>query len=645
MKQAVILAGGKGSRIWKIADGLPKALMLINGKPLIHYQIELLKKYGITEIIVLTGFLAEKIESNIKDGAHMAVSVIYKTEAEPLGTAGSLLSAYELLDHTFLVLYSDVFLSVNLKYFIDFHIEKNADVSIFVHPNSHPHDSDILEVDDDNKVTNIHSYPRSEKMVLPNLVNAALYIVKKHSLEKFIQPIYKSDICKDLFPKFLFNNIKLFAYNSPEYIKDMGTPERYKQVEEDIKYCLHLNKSFSLKNSAIFLDRDGTLNEHKGHIINQDQLTLIPNVPSAIKKINKSKYLAILATNQPVIAKGMCSEEELKKIHWKLETLLGKEGAYLDRIYFCPHHPDKGFKGEIAEYKIRCNCRKPETGMLEKAVKDLNIEKNKSWFIGDTTVDIECAKRMKIKSVLVRTGEKGEDYRFPAKADFEFYSLDEAVNFIVNDYEIINERLLPIIQDFNQSCVILIGGQSRSGKSTIASLIKNLLLENNKESSIINLDNWLISEQDRNLSEGLYGRYNFEEIKNIIDKIVNRSSDIVIEAPIYNRSHSSIVKDMTQKIEVKKNDIVIFEGIIALMLKDDFKNSEFKIYIDTPEESRKERIKKEYLLRGRTEKQFLDIYSQRIIDEYVIIEKYKNVADKIITLGDHLNYDYCKNST
>ena len=131
-------------------------------------------------------------------------------------------------------------------------------------------------------------------------------------------------------------------------------------------------------------------------------MELLPNVADAVKIINNSGYLAILVTNQPQIARGDVTFESLSLIHDKLETLLGAEGAYLDAIYYCPHHTDKGFEGERIEYKINCDCRKPKPGMLIKASDDFNIDLSASYMIGDSDRDIEagenagCKKSIKV---------------------------------------------------------------------------------------------------------------------------------------------------------------------------------------------------------------------------------------------------------
>ena len=196
----------------------------------------------------------------------------------------------------------------------------------------------------------------------------------------------------------------MFCYDSPEYVKDMGTPERFHQVEADIKNGVVQAKNLRNKQKAIFLDRDGTINKYVGFLRNIDDLDLIEGVSEAIKLINQSGFLAIVVTNQPVIARGEVSWDELHEIHKKMETLLGKDGAYVDGLYICPHHPDKGFEGERPEYKFDCDCRKPKPGLLLQAARDFNIDLSQSYMIGDNERDVEAGNAAGCKeSILIET--------------------------------------------------------------------------------------------------------------------------------------------------------------------------------------------------------------------------------------------------
>jgi len=253
--------------------------------------------------------------------------------------------------------------------------------------------------------------------------------LKSNSL-KYIQKNVKQDFAKDIFPK-MANAEKLYAYNTAEYLKDVGTPERLKRVTEDFLSGKIAKLNSNNVRPAIFLDRDGVINEASGLINNANDFRLLPDVENALIAINESDYLAIVITNQPVIARNICTFEELKKIHNKMDTLLGKKGAKIDALYYCPHHPDKGYPEENVEYKIDCNCRKPKTGMIARATEDFNIDLSKSFIIGDSFRDIECGKNAGITTVGVETGRACKDK--PCKPDYIFKDLREAVEFILKN--------------------------------------------------------------------------------------------------------------------------------------------------------------------------------------------------------------------
>ena len=183
--------------------------------------------------------------------------------------------------------------------------------------------------------------------------------------------------------------------------------------------------SISNKQKAIFLDRDGTINKYVGILRDIDEFELLPDVVDAIKRINSSGYLAIVVTNQPVIARGEVTYEELQEIHNKMETLLGAEGAYVDAIYYCPHHPHKGYEGEIPELKFDCDCRKPKPGMLLEAALDFNIDLSQSWMIGDGENDVQAGKNARCK-----TGYINRDNQL-VEADIVGDSLGEIVDAIL----------------------------------------------------------------------------------------------------------------------------------------------------------------------------------------------------------------------
>ena len=381
---AFILAGGKGTRFKEITrDVLPKSMVNIAGKPILQYQIEFLAKNNINKVIISVGYKAEIIKDYFKEGKQFGVSIIYSEESKPLGTAGAFKYAESLFnrerEEDILVIYGDIIFDIDLERMLNFHKRHNGLGTLFVHPNDHPYDSDLLEINQDGRVIKFINNPHSKELIYQNLVNAGLYILRPEILH-YIPYKQKLDFGRDIFPKIIDTKKYLYAYNSPEYVKDIGTPDRYNKVKDDILNGKVHRKNLKNKQKVIFLDRDGVINKEVDLLYKPEQLKLISGVEEAIKQLNNSDYLVIIATNQPVVARGLCTEEGLREIHKKLETLLGRQGAYINRIYYCPHHPDKGYPEENKKYKIKCNCRKPKIGMLLQAEKDLNISKKKFFY-------------------------------------------------------------------------------------------------------------------------------------------------------------------------------------------------------------------------------------------------------------------------
>jgi D,D-heptose 1,7-bisphosphate phosphatase len=423
--QLVIIAGGKGTRLG--LKNIPKPMVEIDGKPLLEHQIELAKKYGINEIFILSGHLSHVIEDYFGNGEKWDVKIHHIIEPYPLGTAGSVKLLGGKINERFLVFYGDVVMDFDIESFIRFDAQYDSIGTTLVHPNDHPYDSDLLEVDEDNKVTRVIPKPHPEGEYYQNLVNAAVYIFSPKIFD-FIEPEVSQDFGKHILKKIVDTGNLLIGYSTPEYIKDMGTAERFEKVTEDFisGKVARLNKKN--KRPCIFLDRDGVINPNMDTNPTTEGFELLDGVAEAIKKINKSDYLCVVATNQPMIAKGFVTMEEVHNTHKKLETLLGESGAYVNKIYFCPHHTESGFDGEITELKIDCECRKPKPGMLIQAQKELNIDLEKSFMIGDTKRDIGAGKNADCTTILI-----SDIMDETSDADFIKKNLSEAVDFILSE--------------------------------------------------------------------------------------------------------------------------------------------------------------------------------------------------------------------
>ena len=496
MKQAVILAGGKGTRLASVLNGLPKPLVDVCGKPLLLHQLELLCAHGFTDAVVMINHRAEAIREWLV-GVDLPISVRLIDDGEPRGTAGAVLAALDELEPEFLVTYGDTMLCVDLtRFWAWHHAVPGAYVSLFLHPNDHPHDSDLVEIDETGRIVAFHTYPHAADAWLPNLVNAALYVVRRESLRSWSETAGPLDFAKDLFPRMLAAGAVLRGYASPEYIKDAGTPERLRRVRNALTSGAIRRASLNEPQRAVFLDRDGTLNVEHGLIRRAEDLEVFPFAGSAIRRLNEAEWRTVLVSNQPVIARGEVTEAELRHIHARLETEIGRDHAYFDRIYICPHHPDRGFPGERIELKIRCDCRKPEPGLVFNAQRDLNIDLASSWYIGDSTADLGAAEKAGVSSILVETGHGGLDRRYPYEARFTVANVSEAAAFILDVYPRIAKLLAPQIAAMASSDDWFIGGPPSAGKSTVAATLERELRLQGRRARIIHTDRWFEDDRD-----------------------------------------------------------------------------------------------------------------------------------------------------
>lgn len=414
--KVVIMAGGKGTRISSVASDIPKPMIKIDGIPVLEREIECLREQGFTDIIITVSHLGNIIMDYFGDGSGISpvtgkpfdVHITYYFEKEPLGNAGALFQIKDQLTEDFLLLNADAMFDVDFNRFVAYHKKKGGLVTLFTHPNNHPYDSGLLIADADGVAMKWLTKEDERDGYYRNRVNAGLHVISPKILDMEITTA-KVDLDRQLL-KPLCGTGKMYVYDSPEYVKDMGTPDRYYAVCEDVKTGKVKARNLQNKQKAIFLDRDGTINKYVGFLRDIRDFELIDGVADAIKKINQSGYLAIVVTNQPVIARGEVSLEELDNIHNKMETLLGESGAYVDAIYYCPHHPDKGFEGERPEYKKVCDCRKPKPGMLMKAANEYNIDLKESWMIGDGLNDIEAGKAAGCMCALLKGNADRYDY-------------------------------------------------------------------------------------------------------------------------------------------------------------------------------------------------------------------------------------------
>ncbi len=622
--KAVIQAGGKGTRLARYTGELPKPLLKIGDKSILEHQIDLLKRYNIKDIIIIVSYLKEIIMDKFGDGKASGVNIQYFEEEQPLGTVGGIKEIEHLLDDDFIVCYSDIMINMDLQRFIKFHKDRNSMCTLVVHPNDHPYDSDLIETEKDSRVIAVYPKPHEKGKYYRNLVNAGVYILSP-SIFGYLPKGRKADFGRDIFPV-IYKDIMMYGYNTFEYLKDTGTPERLEQVREDYKSGKIHRLNFENKQKAIFMDRDGVTNTERDLIYRPGDMELFGYTPEAIREINKSDYLAIIVSNQSVIARNLCTIDELEYIHKKIETELGSSHSKLDAIYYCPHHPDKGYPEERAEYKIDCECRKPKTGMFRQAANDFNIDLSVSWMIGDAERDVIAGKNAGCITVGVMTGYGVK--KTAVKPEFFFRDLLEAARFIVNEpYREISEKIHKLYTERinKKPFIISIGGIAKSGKSNFAAYLGYKFTRHGLRVLKVELDNWILPEDQRDKCKNVYDRFR-------INDLVSDLKGLLAGRKITLLSYPNHPEREPQPLEYNYNseDIIIIEGIVALSKEELRGISDLKIYLRIDDHAFRTRIKEYYYWRGKNDGEIEKLLEKRKKDEYQLIEKESKFADFVI---------------
>ncbi|UPJ41130.1 HAD-IIIA family hydrolase [Bradyrhizobium sp. 40] len=627
MTQAVILAGGKGTRLAERLNGRPKPLVDVDGIPLLERQLRALAAHGVDDVFVLVNHAAEQIEAFVS-GRDFGCKVRLVHDGEPKGTAGAVLACIDMLAERFLIVYGDTLFDIDLEHMIAAHEMAGADATLLLHPNDHPADSDLVELASSGAIQAFHSYPHAPGRELRNLVNAALYVVERSALEPWRSFSTPCDFAKDLFPAMLVSGAHLNGFVSFEYIKDLGTPSRLDKVVGHLRNGVVARASRSKPQSAVFIDRDGTLNALKGYISRPEDLVVLPGVPAAVKRLNDAEYRVVMITNQPVVARGECTDEELQQIHNRLESVLGAEGAYLDATFYCPHHPDAGFPGEVTSLKFACECRKPSTGLFVKAIAMMNIDPCRSWMVGDTTSDLLAAERVGVSSVLVATGEGGADGKYPVAPDFVAHDFGAAVRLIVDVYPLIVNAVGSVLSKVAPGELILVGGPARSGKTTLTGVLKRELRSRGLNVQSLSLDRWILPEADR--GTGVYGRYGIAEAQASLLGWLE-GSGCELSLPGYDRSKRLRVEGGNLKLS--KESILILEGVPALLADWPTARSTRRLYVTGDEDARRTRVIDDLVDRGlATPQQAVGIYNERQADEVELVEAGRSFSDVVLSL-------------
>ena len=552
--QAIVLVGGMGTRL---GEPIPKALVPLGGAAVLRHILAWLGQEAVRDVVLCVGHGSEAIRTAIGDGSDMGLRIRYSVETTPLGTAGAVRGARALLDERFMIVYGDVVADLDVSAMLQAHLDADVVATLAVHPNDHPFDSDRVVTNARNLITGLVRKEDRAGAVAGALCNAALYIVERKVIDAIPGDAEPRDFARDVFPAMIGRGESILAYRTTEYLKDMGTPSRRAQVEADLGNGVPRLLRRSGPRSAVLVDRDGVLNVDIPFIGAPGQVQLLPGVARALSRLNQARVLAVCCTNQPVVARGEVTEEGLHEIHRVLEGMIGEEHAWLDAIYVCPHHGDKGFAGERVDLKRSCSCRKPQPGLLLKAVADLGIDKRSSIFVGDRTTDLRAARAAGIVPLGVRTGKGCRDGAVDSEVAI-VPSLSEAVAFLLDTVPSAES----LLERARSSKIVLLGGPSGSGKTLAANALRIALQGGGVPVMHVSLDRFIQPRSRRRAGMTVTERVSFELSAQSMEEVIRGRS---VVCPDYDAFTGDSAP--SKIVQWNGSGVLLVDGLLANSLR------------------------------------------------------------------------------
>lgn len=365
VKQAVVLAGGMGTRLQPFTDTAPKPMFPINGRPFIHYLMEQIALFGIMDVLVLLGYMPDKIIESLGDGSEFGLKIQYDITSVDYDTGARIRNAKNKLKDDFILMYCDNYCPIDYKKLCKDFRKNNSIIQLSAYKNTDNYTKNNLFIGDDGLVK---TYDKKRATAGLLGVDIGYAIVKKEVLDLLDEGNVNFET--SVYPK-LVSSKKLYATITEHRYYSIGSYER-----------IELTKEFFSAKKTVFIDRDGTINERPPkacYIEKPEEFVWLPNAREGIKLLNDNGYRVILVSNQPGIARGRMTENDLEAIHNKMERDLDKIGAHIDKIYYCPHGWDEG-----------CECRKPKPGMFFMAQKEFSLNLTECVMIGDDDRDMEA---------------------------------------------------------------------------------------------------------------------------------------------------------------------------------------------------------------------------------------------------------------
>ncbi|SHE95303.1 HAD-IIIA family hydrolase [Schwartzia succinivorans] len=380
IKQAVILAGGLGTRLRPFTNEHPKPMYRFNNKPFIEYLVEQVKSFGIKKIVILLGYKAQEIQDYLGDGSRYGLTIEYSVTPVEYETGNRLLEIRDLLDDRFLLMYCDNYCPIDFDKLVRDAYKNDAAIQITAYTNRDNYTKDNLLIATDGKV---EVYDKKRETLGLKGVDIGYAIIKKETLDLLDSNSGIVNFEKEVYPQCVAQG-ELFATSVEHRYYSIGSWNR-----------IELTEQFFSERKTIFLDRDGTLNVRPPkacYVERPEGFVWLPGAKEAIQKLKENGYRLILVSNQPGIARGNLSVDTLNAIHDKMQADLRQETGYeIDAMYYCPHNWDE-----------ECECRKPKPGMLYEAQKEYSLNLRKCILIGDDERDIQAGKAAGCKCYQVK---------------------------------------------------------------------------------------------------------------------------------------------------------------------------------------------------------------------------------------------------
>lgn len=601
--------------------GIPLPLLPVAGKPVLQYQLEMLAKQGFPEVIVCGGPFTEAIRAFAGNGSLFGLRIDYAEEKDVPGNAGRLKRLEKYLRDDFLLLHADTLLYMDLNRLVQFHHTRGADATLLAQAHERPSEYDLLETDARHRLTGFHPRPHKPGAFYRNLADTGIYVFSPRVFD-FIETARNSEF-SDVFSRML-READVYTYHSTEYVRSLSRTQDLESVATDIRSGRMKHNSYFYPQKAIFLDRDGVINPDSDFIKSPEEFELYPYTAAAIQRINQSGYAAVVVTNQSAVARNLCTEADLRRIHDKMETRLGEQGAKVDDIRYCPHHPDRDPVFGSSSYRIDCDCRKPKPGMLLQAADAFHISLADSFMIGDSDRDKEAGKRAGCITIGVRSGKGCADLK--TDPDYLFEDLAESVDFILDNP--LEKHLKTFLShyekctDAHKPFVILLGGQPRSGKSTLASFLRIEFQKRNQRVLEIKADDWIMPAEHRSGKETVAERFRLKTFENDMLDLFNNEP---ISVQKYDSRSRSLREDVIYRYIGQ--DVVILDGAPLLHSQTLLNLADISAFTEVDETERRRRFERFYRWKGLSDAQIDRLYAERIADEFDFIARTAAAAD------------------